>query len=321
MNRAASPRKNFQVTELALPIFNQETKSPLKEMKIFPCADSPMMANRCKASLDISRCKALEIAMLTAQVLQTGQYDTEHGKVVVWDLIEESLTNKKSIPPEIQFPSRPALQRFETEVQVRNESCLAAAWNLQEQGLHPLVLNFAHGLHAGGEFLRGAKAQEESLCRSSTLYSNLLGDLMYLHHLRRRDFAFSDWTILTPQVPVFRNDAGSCLDEPWLLDLLTCAAPIAHLVGPERAARLLEQRIHRILTVASAFEYKALVLGAWGCGNFSNDPTKTAKSFRNALVGKFAGTFQKIIFAIADWTPARNILGPFAEIFRETSRA
>ena len=97
--------------------------------------------------------------------------------------------------------------------------------------------------------------------------------------------------------------------------MLTCAAPIASRVGAARAAELLRHRIGRVLAIMAAYDYEALVLGAWGCGAFGNDPLTTALAFRNALEGPFAGVFREVVIAISDWSSSRRFLGPFAEVF------
>ena len=78
---------------------------------------------------------------------------------------------------------------------------------------------------------------------------------------------------------------------------------------------LLEKRIHRVLAIARAYGHTALVLGAWGCGAFRNDPVRTARDFRRALEGPFDGAFSHVLFAITDWSPDRRILGPFRDTF------
>ena len=116
-------------------------------------------------------------------------------------------------------------------------------------------------------------------------------------------------------MPVFRLDEGTTLPQPWLLSILTCAAPYAPVVGQPHTGDLLQQRIHRVLAIARAYGYAALVLGAWGCGAFENDPHRTARDFRQALEIAYRGVFAAIVFAIADWSPARTFLGPFREVF------
>ena len=70
-----------------------------------------------------------------------------------------------------------------------------------------------------------------------------------------------------------------------------------------------------MLAIASARGYESLVLGAWGCGAFGNDPVRTAQDFRQALETDFAGHFSDIVFAVTDWSPERKTLGPFRDAF------
>jgi uncharacterized protein (TIGR02452 family) len=212
------------------------------------------------------------------------------------------------------LPPLPAPRWPSTRVQVANQTTLVAASGLSEQGERVLALNFANGIQPGGGFLHGARAQEEVLCRSSALYATLHGDPMYTAHRQRPLPDSTDWTILSPEVPVFRADDGTPLDAPWSLSVLTCAAPYAPAVGQPRAGDLLQQRIARILAIARAHDYTALVLGAWGCGAFHNDPHRTAADFHDALSTQ-AGAFARVVFAIADWSPERRFLGAFAARF------
>jgi uncharacterized protein (TIGR02452 family) len=167
----------------------------------------------------------------------------------------------------------------------------------------------------GGGFLIGARAQEEVLCRSSALHHTLVDDPMYDHHRLRPEPDSTDWAIYSPDVPVFRTDAGEELSDPWLLSFLTCAAPYAPAIGQPRAGDLLRQRIHRVLAIARAYGHAALVLGAWGCGAFRNDPERTARDFRHALDDDYSGAFSDVVFAITDWSPERRVLGPFRDVF------
>jgi uncharacterized protein (TIGR02452 family) len=138
---------------------------------------------------------------------------------------------------------------------------------------------------------------------------------MYEEHRKRQLPDSTDWAIYSPHVPVFRMDNGTVLPRPWLLSFLTCAAPYAPAIGQPRASYLLEQRIHRVLAIAAAYGYSALVLGAWGCGAFANDPRRTAIAFRQALEHEYSGAFSEVVFAIADWSAERKFLGPFRDAF------
>jgi uncharacterized protein (TIGR02452 family) len=215
-----------------------------------------------------------------------------------------------TLPQQVAFP--------ETRLQVSNETTFGAAFRLVESGLKPLALNFANGVRPGGGFLGGARAQEEVLCRSSALYQTLVEDPMYEAHRQRPRPDSTDWAIYSPDVPVFRKDDGTALEQFWLLSFLTCAAPYAPAIGQPEAGDLLQHRIHRILAIARSYSYAALVLGAWGCGAFANDPHRTAVDFRQALETDFKGAFSDIVFAIVDWSPERRFLGPFRSVFSAT---
>lgn len=283
------------------------------------CVDSDELARENRRALEIRYEIAESLGRSALEAIDNGEYLTDDG-LVDWSAeIEAAEAAKVSIPPDAALPGSELGPQGnghdQTLVTVANQTTLAAAAALVEQGYRPLALNFANGVEPGGGFLRGATAQEETLCRSSGLYATLHGDPMYDFHRENDPAASSDWAILSPNVPVFRNDAGMELDKPWLLSFLTCAAPYAPGVGRIDAQPMLRQRIHRVLAIAQAYQYESLVLGAWGCGAFANEPLQTATDFRDALEGPFAGAFSTVIFAITDWSPQRRFLHPFRDVF------
>lgn len=285
-------------------------------LQILPCLDSPEMAIARQRELVLPHHVAEALGRSAVEAAERGYYEVG-GKRVDWShLVQTARTAKVSIPPEAPLPEREAAFYAETRVQVSNETTLGAARRLVDRGLKPVALNFANGVHPGGGFLHGATAQEETLCRSSALYQTLVGDPMYQMHRQRPLPDSTDWAIYSPDVPVFRTDDGTSLEQPWLLSFITCAAPYAPAVGQPRSGNLLRQRIHRVLAIARAYGHAALVLGAWGCGAFGNDPHRTAQDFRRALEGEFDGAFSEVVFAISDWSPERRFLGPFCKVFR-----
>lgn len=285
-------------------------------LKIRPCLDSDEMAEKRREELSISRHDAAQLGLTAVEACQNGYYLNREGDKVDWSgQVQAACLAKISIPPDEQLPTNAQTFFEETHIQVANETTLQAARRLVNDGERPLALNFANGIHPGGGFLHGARAQEEVLCRSSSLYQTLVDDPMYEHHLNRPQPDSTSWTIYSPEVPVFREDDGTVLDTPWLLSFLTCAAPVASTIGQPTSGDLLQGRIHRVLAIAEAYQYSALILGAWGCGAFGNDPYRTAADFRRTLEEDFAGAFSKIVFAITDWSPERRYLGPFRDEF------
>ncbi len=288
----------------------------MSTLRILPCLDSDAMAESRRRELDIPRAVAAELGRSALAASESGSYTTSTGRVVDWrDAVAGACAAKRSIPPDARLYGGESHAFAVTEVWVTNETTLGAARRLVEAGERPMALNFANGVCPGGGFLHGARAQEETLCRSSALYRTLAGDPMYAEHRKRGLADSTDWAILSPDVPVFRTDDGRALDGPWLLAFVTCAAPVAKHVGLARAGELLQHRIDRVLAIARSSGYTALVLGAWGCGAFGNDARRTAADFRNALERRFSGAFSRVVFAITDWSLERRFLGPFRDAF------
>lgn len=280
-----------------------------------PCLDDAERAGERRRELDIPGARSFALAQETLQILDAGHYRAVSGRrVSIDEVVTRACRAKVSIPPGAVLPAA-RLPRFdEMRIQVANETTAGAARRLL--GRHKTVaLNFANGLVPGGGFVGGARAQEESLCRAGALFLTIRGDAMYELHAGRDDADSSDHAILSPDVPFFRDEMWRLLDEPYLLSVLTCAAPVAHGVGSRRAAELLRGRIRRVLEVMAAYGYEAVILGAWGCGAFGNDPRTTALDFRDALLGPFRGAFREVVFAVTDWSPERRTLGPFRDAF------
>lgn len=293
---------------------NANATSPLIYL---PCLDSPARAALCRDSLAIPRERAKALGLAAVAAAEAGYYHNAHGQRVDWgQAVAEAVAAKVSLPPDAALPKPTRTHGHPTRVQVANETTLMAAQRLVATGERVLALNFANGVEPGGGLLQGARAQEEVLCRSSALHATLRGDPMYQAHRRRPLPDATDWAILSPRVPVFRTDDGTLLDKPWRLCFVTSAAPYAPTLGQPLAGNLLHSRIRRVLAIAAAYDYSALVLGAWGCGAFGNDAVRTARDFHTALAAEFAGAFTEVVFAIADWSPERGFLAPFAEEFR-----
>lgn len=283
------------------------------------CDDSDELAKARRVELDMSRDVARALGISAVEICAAGQYVNSAGAVVnLRPQLQRAMSRVVSIRPGTTLPPSRRAPVPETRVIVCNLGTLAATRAMRARGLKTLALNFASGVHAGGGFLTGARAQEECLCRSSGLWTTLNGDAMYAAHRERQTPDSTDWAILSLDVPVFRDDAGRLLDEPWGFDCLSCAAPFAPDVGQPLSGDLLQARIARVLAIARAFEFDSLVLGAWGCGAFRNDPDRTARDFRTALETEFAGVFEEVQFAIADWSPERKFLGPFRDVFSNT---
>ncbi|KUO17475.1 TIGR02452 family protein [Streptomyces dysideae] len=262
------------------------------------------------------------IAQQTEQIVAAGTYRASDGREVsIAAAIETARAGTRMHGPDpVPVPSAAPVDTF---FEVTGESSLEAARRL---GGSVAVLNFASARNPGGGYLNGAQAQEEALCRASALYTcQIRVRAFYDHHRAHRDPFYTDRVIHSPGVPVFRDDRGHLLDEPYTAGFLTAAAPNAGVVrrtAPERAAELphaLAVRAERVLETAAAHGHRRLVLGAWGCGVFQNDPAQVAAAFRALLGpgGRFAGTFEHVVFGVLDRTPGAVVRAAFVRAFAE----
>jgi uncharacterized protein (TIGR02452 family) len=127
--------------------------------------------------------------------------------------------------------------------------------------------------------------------------------------------------IVSPQVPVFRDADDRLLEEPWEVTIITAPAPNAGAIAKEQPESIdqietiFRRRVEQVLSAAVVFGQTALVLGAWGCGVFRNDPKMVARLFGEFLLekGVFARAFEHVIFAVLD--REGEILSAFADVF------
>lgn len=280
-----------------------------------PIQDSDIHSSRCKDLLDGSRSRLVQIAKETLQILEKGYYQFGADSISIAHMVKEDVDSVQSIPPEFDLPESPVFQANDVvTTQVQNTLTLSAAKEMVDEGKRPLVLNFANGTHVGGGFLRGAKAQEETLCYVSSLFCSIVGNPFYEYNAGVAKNRSSDYSILS-RATVFRNESYDLIERPWHMDVLTCAAPIARFdwggVSSEEGAEIMNQRIARVLDIAIAYGFTDLVLGAWGCGAFGNDPKQIAHLFEQHLNSR-AQYFDSVVFAIADWSEDRRFLQPFS---------
>jgi uncharacterized protein (TIGR02452 family) len=171
------------------------------------------------------------------------------------------------------------------------------------------LLNFASARSPGGGFLRGARAQEEDLCRCSALYASLLSQPRYYEVNRaHRSALYTDHLIYSPRVPFFRTASeATLLSAPFVASVITAPAPNAGALMQREPRSLaavpatFARRWRNVLAVAESHGHHTLVLGAWGAGAFRNDPLVVATQARDALTSqRFARSFRHVVFAIPD---------------------
>ena len=193
-----------------------------------------------------------------------------------------------------------------------------AAMPYARAGKRTCILNFASSVAPGGGVLTGEQAQEESICRVSTLYFALSDpetagkfydyhwELIHKGQMNRRN---RDDIVYTPGVVAVRDDANweAMMEEKdWYeMDVITCAAPDVRQLGDPaqfsptlEALRVLHEiRWRCILAAAAKHEADVLILGAFGCGVFANPPELVVEAFNNVLP-EFRNYFEAVEFAV-----------------------
>ena len=268
------------------------------------------------------------IAQQTLQILETGAYSVAGQNVSIREPLEATMAGTQLYTPDALDELQrlmPRSRSVPTKFRVTNETTLAAARRQVTVDSHLLCLNFASAKNPGGGFLGGSQAQEESLARATGLYASLQqqpdyyaanrnqsGHGMYTHHL-----------IYSPGVPVFRDDDDELLPEPYCVSMVTSPAVNAGAVRKNAADQVpaieptMKQRMRFVLAVALAHGYQHLILGAWGCGVFRNDPVDVARWFADVLGDEsdFGGCFAQVDFAVLDRTSDLTTLRAFQNQF------
>ncbi|CAM2011241.1 TIGR02452 family protein [Acanthopleuribacter pedis] len=254
------------------------------------------------------------IAQETLAVIEAGRYTTPDGSVHEFGEAQRAaeagtrLWTPEGLDELLDTTPQREAGRTQTHIEVTKESTQAAAYRLATQPSAKAVgaLNFASARNPGGGFIRGAKAQEEDVARCSGLYPTLLRCPEYYTYNRdRKTLLYSDHMIYSPRVPFFRIKSRSFCDRLYFASVITAPAPNAgqvrkHAETDEATIEsVFRRRVGKVLALAESEGLTHLVLGAWGCGVFANDPIMVADAFAAWLDHpRFKNVFAHITFAI-----------------------
>lgn len=277
-----------------------------------------------------NRQQRAEIASETIEILDRGSYTIDGATVSISVALEEMRKGTVLYTPsdlELLVESVSRTPPLETELTVCNCTTFSAAKSLIDSGYtNPLCLNFASAKNPGGGFLSGSQAQEECLARASALHRSLTSQMSYYDANRSHSSAlYTNHIIYSPRVPVFRSDDDLLLHDPYLVSIVTSPAVNAGAVRKNEPGNIssipstMQTRIQSVLAVARKHDHDAIVLGAWGCGVFGNDPSEVATWFADALLEdlRFVGAFKRIVFAVLDFAEDTPTFEAFRKVFAE----
>ena len=238
------------------------------------------------------------------------------------------------------YPPLPAKKKFASiEVSVVRKRTFEAAFLIQSKNpeMRIAVHNFASATNPGGGVQHGSRAQEEALCRCSTLYPVLNTEKNFRRYYkvnrRRGDTLYDDACIYSPEIIVCKSDVDRperLPREKWLtVDVMTIAAPNlrerpnnAYNPGHDEPAQITdeelfalhERRLRHMFTVLAHHGVEIFVTGAFGCGAFRNNPKVVAQAYKKILP-EFDGYFKEIVFAIYCRPHETENLDAFKKVF------
>lgn len=272
-----------------------------------------------------ARSNNVSIGKETMQITAQKQYTAPNGQTVE---ISQAVDNcvKKTVLYKVEDPSNMDWEPYTPTIEVINETTAQAAARLLQDGKQNIVaLNFAAACHPGGGFLSGAIAQEEDLCRASALYACLNSKPIFYNENIICDNAFyTDNVIYSPNVPFFRAPDNSLLEQPFVLSIVSSPAPnVRNMSESDLKEKDFDLRLHstfldrmvRILNVCAIHGHRNIILGAWGCGAYSNDPVMVASAFKEAL--NKVPAFEHICFAVYDNRQPPILYETFKQTFLE----
>jgi uncharacterized protein (TIGR02452 family) len=220
-----------------------------------------------------------------------------------------SYPNKFYSEPRLDFNDSESDKDIQTEIHYERLKVIECAQKYRNLNMNKNVslLNFASAKNPGGGFLRGSMAQEESIAYVSTLYHSLVESDMYeINKEDSKNGLYNDIAIYTSEICVFKLDRDDeTYIEPFYVSVISC--PAVNKLDAKRKNiedttiyDKMVDRIRLVLETAKMHKVDVLILGAFGCGVFGNDPKDIKEIFMGLIENEYENIFDKIIFTIPD---------------------
>ncbi len=277
------------------------------------------------------------VARETLEIMHKGYYECGGTRINIEEHMRNSICGSQLITPGEgarlleQTAGAVARELYESEqngqrpdtclVTVENISTVDAVRRLYQEGKRQIgVLNFASAKNPGGGFLNGAMAQEESLAASSTLYRTLTAHEEYYRANRAQtSMIYTDHAIYSPRVLFFRDGLFRLTKDPVEASVLTLPAVNMGQViqkGEDRqqARQAMRRRMELALAIFASQGARHLVLGAYGCGVFRNDPAQVAAWWKELLEAGWGERFDSVFHAVLDRSRDGGCIGAFERV-------
>ena len=310
----------------------------------FPTWDREYALQRSAAGPRKGQLMRQDVYKSNSEVFHAGGYVCESGKIVEIPIDDPMLNNTKVYVAPFNVNDIP-VQSESTAFSTVNADCLIVAKELLDNGHNPCVMNLADAYVACGMYKRGSRAQEESLCRATTLSRSLFQFFKAATgkadryakdvNVEIKEYAYpldlNYGGVYSPNVTVFRNahDLYSFAEDTYKVGIVSVAAldfNEKHGKNLEFRAKgggftlegeqIMKNKIRTIYRIALTNGHDSLVAGAFGCGAFRLPADKVASLFHEIInEAEFKNKFAKVIFAILDKEDKEGKFAPFYELF------
>lgn len=245
-----------------------------------------------------------EHAQLMLSIMEDKKY-TVNGETIHIPPMSDAVYFRYSKLKDLCAIEKKAMPISKVNIEVINMNTVDAVLKFGYGKSNVGVLNFASALHPGGGFITGAMAQEEALCHASTLYNQLKNNKMYKDNKRECTDGLYNHSMCVCDSVFFKNGEGELQNKQTIVTVVTSAAVNRNRVSdknPELIGlvnKTMEERIEEIVKMFIRCGNRTIIVGAFGCGVFGNEPDFVAKTWKK-VIEQYGGHFDTVIFAIMD---------------------
>jgi uncharacterized protein (TIGR02452 family) len=176
------------------------------------------------------------------------------------------------------------------------------------------ILNMASDMKPGGGVEKGSTAQEEDICRRTDLYVALRPYYSPLWTFKLQEDRKIEYplpqnrpvAIYTKDITIYKDMYGNDYSEFYSCDVVSMhairrPALLSNGEMSESDKLLTKRKIEYMLDVCLSNGCSTLVLGAFGCGAFKNNPQNVSDIFYSVFQDeKYRDKFSYVLFAVYD---------------------
>ena len=242
------------------------------------------------------------------------------------DLKNDLIVSKSELIRPNLLESQENRLNYDTKIRVLGQDLREQIFNSDYNNNKIGIMNFASATNPGGGFLNGAVAQEETICRSSYLYPELIKikEFYQINTEERNHGLYTSILINSINVNFIANQNDKFVnhEKQRNVDIITTAAPNVRSIKfkskkfDKKVKNALLTRMRATLRLMKSNQDEIIILGAFGCGVFGNSPYQVAEIWKELLISnEFNNQFKVVIMAMGNkgtnYQVFRNIIKSF----------